>query len=232
MVRTQRASQDIPDIVVSRLPLYLQALTSLQEQGMAVIKSHELAAVVQATPAQIRKDFSYFGKFGKQGMGYSVERLLSEIRLILGLDRTWNLAIVGLGRVGRALVSYRGFLHQGFHIVAAFDQSPKVIGKKVGRLVVQDMAYLQEALKTQGVDIGVVAVPVAEAQKVVNQLVQCGIKGILNYAPTTPQVPPGVQLRTVDPVPSLQSMTFYLKEASTAKVRAKRRSRPKGRAFP
>ncbi len=215
----------IPDIVVSRLPLYLRSLEMLREQGVSVIKSHELAALVQATPAQIRKDLSYFGKFGKQGMGYNVDRLSSEIRLILGLDRKWNMAIVGLGRVGRALISYAGFTRQGFEVVAAFDQSPAVVGKKVGRLTVQDMSRFEEAVKELPVDIGVVTVPASEAQKVIDRLVQCGIRGILNYAPTTPQVPPGVHLRTVDPVPPLQSMTFYLKMPPGETSSPKRRNR-------
>ena len=163
------------------------------------------------TPAQIRKDLSYFGRFGKQGRGYNIEFLLDELRDILGLNGEWRACLVGVGRLGRAIINYTGFAPEGFTIVAAFDSSDYQVGASVGDLCVQPMSDLPDVVDSMGVSIGIVAVPAAEAQSVINRLVDNGIKGILNYAPVAPYVPRGVVVRNIDPVLSLQSMTFYLK---------------------
>ena len=164
------------------------------------------------TPAQIRKDLSYFGRFGKQGRGYDVKFLLKELRQILGLDREWSACLVGVGRLGRAIINYTGFAPEGVAVVAVFDSDTDQIGSKVGGLTVQPMSDLGRAVENQDIDIGIVAVPASQAQTVIDQLVQNNVGGILNYAPIAPQVPMGVVLRNIDPVLSLQSMTFYLQQ--------------------
>ena len=200
----------VPEIVVSRLPQYVRALTSLNDQGVSVVSSQQLGDMIQMTPAQIRKDLSYFGRRGKQGWGYSVKFLLGELRRILGLDRAWKVCLVGVGRLGRAILSYPGFGPQGFDIVAAFDADPRQVGQMVGGIMVQPMHRMEEVLDEFGIQIAIVAVPVAQVQEVFSQLVGCGVGAIVNYAPTNPQVPHNVRVRNIDPVLALQSMTFYL----------------------
>ncbi len=201
----------IPEVVILRLPLYVRALTQLEEKGIQVVSSHTLGDKLQITPAQIRKDLSYFGRFGKQGRGYRVQFLMSELRSIMGLGREWKAALVGVGRLGRAIVSYPGFTREGFHVVALFDTAPEIIGSKVDSEVVRDMKDLDKVIKQKDIHIGIVSVPELYAQSVVDRLVQCGIKGILNYAPISPQVPKGVWVRNIDPVLELQALTFHLK---------------------
>jgi len=203
-------SDQIPDVVVLRLPLYVRALTQLLEAGAAVVSSQELGSLLQMTPAQIRKDLSYFGRFGKQGRGYSVEFLREELRRILGLDRRWLACLIGVGRLGQAIINYPGFAPEGFNIVAAFDSDLDQVGKSVGGIDVLPMSELQRVVESEGIDIAIVAVPAHKAQKVMDQLVSSGVRGILNYAPVAPQIPMGIALRNIDPVLSLQSMTFYL----------------------
>lgn len=166
------------------------------------------------TPAQIRKDLSYFGRFGKQGRGYNVESLLEQLKSILGLNRGWNLALVGVGRLGRAILGYPGFAPEGFHLVAAFDDDPKVVRQSFGGLIVQPTSQLAEEVAAKSIRIAIVAVPAAQAQAVADQLVSCGIRAILNYAPVAVQTPPEVKARTIDPVVALQSMTYYLTNES------------------
>jgi redox-sensing transcriptional repressor len=163
------------------------------------------------TPAQIRKDLSYFGRFGKQGRGYDVAMLESQLRSILGLDRTWNATVVGMGRLGRAVVSYPGFAPEGFKIVAAFDASTEIVDQTISDLKVQSISRLSETVKALDIKIGIVTVPIDHAQEVIDALVEAGIKSILNYAPLSPQVPEGVTVRGIDPVLSLQSMTYYIR---------------------
>lgn len=205
-------SVEVPEVVVIRLPLYVRALTALLAEGLDVVSSQQLGSRLQMTPAQIRKDLSYFGRFGKQGRGYNVCFLLEELRQILGLDREWPACLVGVGRLGRAIINYPGFGPEGFRIVAAFDSSSEQVGSTIAQLVVKPMSDLAETVIALGVEIGIVAVPASEAQRVVDQLVETEIKGILNYAPIAPAVPMRIVMRNIDPVLSLQSMTFYLRE--------------------
>ena len=200
----------VPGVVVERLPQYLRALTQLQEIGLEVISSQQLGEFLQATPAQIRKDLSYFGRFGKQGRGYSIPNLLLQLRRILGLDQTWNVAVVGVGRLGRSIISYPGFEPEGFRVVCAFDSNAQVIGQMAGGLVVHDFANFRGVADAEGVKIAIVAVPAGVAQDVIDQLVAADVKAILNYAPKSAIVPNGVRIQNVDPVVSLQSMTYYL----------------------
>ncbi len=199
-----------PEVVVQRLPRYLRALSDLQGTGQEVISSQQLGELLQVTPAQIRKDLSYFGRFGKQGRGYSIRHLLERLRSILGLERTWNVAVVGVGRLGRAIISYQGFGPEGFRVVCAFDADPRLIGQMAGGLMIHSMERIDEVLRAEQAQIAVVSVPASEAQAVIDMLVGAGIKAILSYAPIAVYVPPDVHMRSVDPVLELQSMTYYL----------------------
>ncbi|MCL0028730.1 redox-sensing transcriptional repressor Rex [Dehalococcoidia bacterium] len=203
---------DVPEVVVLRLPIYVRALTQLQREGSEVVSSQQLGIRLQMSPAQIRKDLSYFGRFGKQGRGYNIEFLLAELEEILGLNREWNACLIGVGRLGRAIINYTGFAPEGFAIVGAFDSNSVRVGTKVGDLTVQPMTELMGSIAADRVTIGIVAVPAAQAQSVIDLLVQLRIRGILNYAPVAPHVPQGVVMRNIDPVLSLQSMTYYLKD--------------------
>jgi redox-sensing transcriptional repressor len=210
-IEEQAMPLEIPEVVIERLPVYARALSALQARGLEVVSSQDLGDQLGVTPAQIRKDLSYFGRFGKQGRGYNVNRLMEELRQILGLDRTWTMALVGVGQLGRAIIQYGGFGPQGFHIIEAFDASREQIGEQIGALSIRDVADLPEVLQRTHIDIGIVAVPAPYAQSVINTLVEAGIKAILNYAPIAPQVPADVHIRQIDPVLALQSMTYYLK---------------------
>lgn len=202
---------EIPPVVIDRLPLYARALANLEAQGREEVSSQELGQALNVTPAQIRKDLSYFGRFGKQGRGYKVAKLLDELRRILGLNRQWRMALVGVGRLGRAILGYQGFAPQGFRIVEAFDSDPAIVGTNVNGLTVKDTAHLESVLRENPVDIGIVGVPAEAAQEVIDRLVGCGVQAILNYAPIAARVPPDVQIRRIDPVLALQGMTYYLK---------------------
>jgi len=190
--------------------MYIRGLTELYQGGIALVNSGDLGARLGIAPAQIRKDLSYFGKFGRRGRGYNVALLLGELSQILGLDRQWLMAVVGVGRLGRAIMDYKGFAPRGFKIVAAFDRDRKVIGRKVSDVEIQDMSELEATVKEKNVNIAIVAVPSSEAQEVIDLLVQSGVRSILNYAPICGKVPPGVRLEGIDPVLALQSMTYYL----------------------
>jgi redox-sensing transcriptional repressor len=199
---------EVPEVVVLRLPLYLRILSQLNTQ---VVSSQQLGHRLQMTPAQIRKDLSYFGRFGKQGRGYSVSYLQKKLRSILTLDQEWNVGLIGVGRLGRAIMSYPGMTPERFQIVAAFDADPRQVGQVIGGAIVQPMHRLQAIIQSTDIRIAIVAVPAAHAQEVIDDLVECDVQAILNYAPISAQVPTHVKLRNIDPVLSLQSMTYYLK---------------------
>ena len=204
---------DVPEVVVTRLPQYVRVLNRLLEEGIEVVSSQQLGAQLQVTPAQIRKDLSYFGRFGKQGRGYSVRHLHDRLRDILGLNSYWNVAVVGVGRLGRAILSYPGFTPDGFHLVAAFDANEDVVGLQVGDLAVRSIDELEEVVSGYNINIAIVAVPVGYTQGVIDTLIECGVRAILNYAPTSPQVHDGVRICNIDPVIALQSMTYYLADS-------------------
>ena len=206
----QQRRAEVPEVVVARLPQYGRVLSRMLEDGLEVVSSQQLGDTLQVTPAQIRKDLSYFGRFGKQGRGYSVRNLLERLRQILGLNSYWNVAVVGVGRLGRAIISYPGFTPDGFRLVAAFDADPAVVGQPVGGLTISPMERMSDLVKDQNITIAIVAVPVEHTQEVIDRLTNCGVRAILNYAPMTPQIQRGVRIRNIDPVLSLQSMTYYL----------------------
>lgn len=202
---------EIPAVVIDRLPVYARALNHLEDMGRDVVSSQELGTILGVTPAQIRKDLSYFGRFGKQGRGYNVMRLAQELRQILGLNRQWSMVLVGVGHLGQAILTYDGFQPQGFIIIDAFDVDAQVIGHKINGVNVHALSDLGACLAKRPIDIGIVAVPAAVAAPIIADLIKGGVRSILNYAPTAVPVPEGIQIKNIDPVLALQSMTFYLK---------------------
>jgi redox-sensing transcriptional repressor len=201
----------IPDIIIGRLPIYLQALEHMQARGIQSTSSQELGDMIGISAAQIRKDLSQFGEFGKQGKGYAIGFLVDQIRSILKVDRVWDLAIIGAGNLGRAISHYQEFIHHGFNVKLIFDNDPERIGKSINNgFIVQDMTDLVPLIKEAGIKIAMLTVPAAAAQKVTDELVSAGIKSILNYAPITLSVPPDVHVENVDPVIYLQKMTYFL----------------------
>lgn len=213
--RLPESEASVPEVVVLRLPQYVRALGDLLKRNVQVVSSQQLGEHLQMTPAQIRKDLSYFGRFGKQGRGYPVRYLLEELRQVLGLERKWNTCLVGVGRLGKAIIGYPGFTPEGFNIVAAFDMDPEQVGQTIGDLVVQSVSKMDEIIKERDIRIAIVAVPGSQAQDVIDELVKCEVKAILNYAPVGPQVPEGVRIRNIDPILALQSMTYYLKSGES-----------------
>jgi len=201
---------EVPDIVVSRLPLYLRTLEFLAMEGREITSSAELAERLGLNPAQIRKDLSYFGSFGQQGRGYSVKGLIEALRQILNLERVWEVALVGVGDLGRALVHYQGFKDKGFRLALLFDNNPQKIGMKIGELEIMDSALIPKLIPERGIKIAIIAVPPQEAQKVADVLVSAGVEAILNYAPVNLKVPPHVKVHYIDPVVGLRHMTYYL----------------------
>lgn len=207
---------EIPEVVIRRLPIYARALAFLEEENVAVISSLDLGKRLGVTPAQIRKDLSYFGEFGKQGTGYNVQQLLQEIRRILGLDRDWLMVLVGVGKLGRAIATYEDFESQGFKLVAAFDVDPNKVGEYIGGLRIQHVGEIERVISERNVKIGIVAVPGPQGQKTIETLASCGVSAVLNYAPIAVRVPSGVKVRHIDPVVALQSLTYYLKSTDKA----------------
>jgi redox-sensing transcriptional repressor len=203
-------SKPVPDIVIGRLPIYLRALTHMLEGGQQITASKDLADRLGISSAQIRKDLSHFGEFGKQGMGYDIAYLREQLRSILQVKRQWDVALVGAGDLGHAIAHYGGFEGRGFRVTCVFDDNPQKVGRRLGKFEICDVASLPEKLQDLGVEIAIVAVPASAAQAVVDDLVQGGVKAILNYAPITVTVPPGVRVQYIDPVTHLQRMTYYL----------------------
>ncbi|MEK7329701.1 MAG: redox-sensing transcriptional repressor Rex [Candidatus Eisenbacteria bacterium] len=200
----------ISESTVRRLSHYYRVLEEVEDEGKRLISSHRLAEREGVTSAQVRKDLSCFGSFGRRGLGYNVAHLRKEIRAILGLDRRWRVAVVGAGNLGTALMLYRGCAKQGFDVVAAFDRDPARIGQPLGDLVVRDIAELPAAAKNVGFDMGVIATPLRAAQDVADALVAAGVRGILNLAPRKLFVPSHVALRTVDMTVEFESLSFAL----------------------
>ena len=203
---------EIPEVVIRRLPIYARTLDELVQRGVRTISSNELADRIGVTAAQIRRDLSYFGRFGKQGRGYDIAFLIAEIRRILNLTRDWDVALVGFGYLGQAIARYRGFRESNFRIAAIFDDDAEKIGTLVGpeRLEVLTDARIAEVVAARGIRIGIVAVPAPAAQRTADQLVAGNVSAILNYAPVVLQVPDTVCVRDIDPIAQLQSMTYYL----------------------
>ncbi|MCA0453280.1 MAG: redox-sensing transcriptional repressor Rex [Chloroflexi bacterium] len=201
---------NIPDIVIGRLPIYLRALSRLAVEGHEVTSSHELGRRLGISSAQIRKDLSHFGGFGKQGTGYQISYLVEQLRQVLKVDQEWEVALIGAGDLGTALMHYKGFSDRGFRIACVFDNAPQKIGKKIGDLDIHAIADMQSVIKERGIKIAMIAVPAEKAQEVADKLIEAGVQAILNYAPMTLNVPGNVKVQYIDPVVNMQRMTFYL----------------------
>lgn len=200
----------IADSTVRRLSAYLRFLEDFESRGLSTISSDELARRGGTTSAQVRKDLSFFGSFGKRGLGYSVPELAGRLREILGLGRQWKVIIIGAGKIGAALAQYRGFRQRGFRILAAYDASPEKVGTALEGIPVRDIAQLDKDVGREAPDIAVVTVPSENAQSVVDRVVRAGIKAILNFAPTQLQVPPDVTVKTVNMAMELETLSFAL----------------------
>jgi redox-sensing transcriptional repressor len=202
--------REIPDIIVSRLPVYLRALRRMQAQGQQTTSSQELGEQVGISAAQIRKDLSQFGEFGKQGTGYNIAFLVTKLREILQVEHVWDVALVGMGDMGHALARYQGFSDRGFRVAMVFDSDPVKIGRRAGEFVIRDAEEMVQAIREAGIKVAMVCVPASIAQEVTNQLVEAGVRAILNYAPISLSVPTGVRVQYLDPSIGLQRMTYYL----------------------
>ena len=200
----------IADSTVRRLSMYLRYLEDLDTQGQETASSDELAHLCGTTPAQVRKDLSFFGSFGKRGLGYPVHELTAHLREILGLEREWKVVIIGAGKIGAALANYRGFRQRGFRIVGVYDNDPKKIGQPWGEAIVHDMADLVQDIRREEAPIAVLAIPSEDAQDVVDHLVDAGIRAILNFAPAQITVPPHVSLKSVNMAMELEGLSFAL----------------------
>lgn len=210
LVRSVVNANKIPDIIIGRLPIYLRALQRMAERGMQTTSSQELGEHVGISAAQIRKDISQFGEFGKQGTGYRISFLIDKLCEILKIDRVWDVAVVGAGDVGRAVARYQGFVNRGFRIAQVFDNDQAKVGGQIGDFVVQDTSGMTKAIQEAGIKVAMLAVPAATAQEVTDMLVKAGVKAILNYAPISLNVPKDVRVQYIDPATHLQRMTYYL----------------------
>ncbi len=201
----------IPMATIVRLSIYMRVLIELLNTDVDVISSERLAKQCGVNPAQIRKDLAYFGEFGVRGVGYRVNSLIHQIREILGLNRTWNLAMIGVGNLGSALMRHGNFIKHGYVFTAAFDSDPEKVGKRVPNgLIVNHVSELEDVVKEREVHVGIIATPANDAQSVANQLVLSGINGILNFAPMQIQVPDCCHVENVDFTIKLDSIAYHL----------------------
>jgi len=207
---SKRNTKEIPDIVIGRLPVYLRTLRLLADAGRDVTSSQELGEHLGISSAQIRKDLSHFGEFGKQGTGYNITFLCNQLQKILNVDRIWPVVLVGAGSLGNAIANYAGFESRGFRIVAIFDEDKEKIGRVMGPVTVDDFANLIQRVEETSAQIAVIAVPTTAAQRVADRLITAGLASLLCYAPITLTVPSHVRVEYIDPVIHFQHMTYYL----------------------
>src|SRR5436190_403806 len=205
-----------PNPAVRRLSLYLRQLEAFQRKDRRTISSKQLGESLHLTDAQVRKDLAYFGQFGHPGIGYRVEDLIAQVKKILGTDKVWSVLLVGAGNLGRALMAYKGFNAKGFRLTNAFDASPQLAGKKIGPFTIQPIEELESTIQKQQIRLAMIAVPADSAQEVVDNLVAAGIKGILNFAPTSVNVPPHIALNAVDLSVQLEQLSFQVNFAGMA----------------
>lgn len=210
--RQEPVSKKISESAVRRLSLYLRALEELDRAGHETVSSGQLGFKCGTTAAQVRKDLSQFGSFGKRGLGYRVEELILAVRDILGLTRPWRVALIGAGRIGSALFEYTGLGHRGFEVVAIFDCDPSKIGQEWGDSIILDVAELERMVRELDVEIAILAVPVEAVQGVMDRACRAGVRGVLNFAPLRLKVPEGVTVKDVNLVIELESLTFALRQ--------------------
>jgi redox-sensing transcriptional repressor len=214
MARANSRLPKIPEMTIRRLSIYTRCLQQLEEDGVKTISSQELADRFSLNSAQVRKDLAYFGEFGVRGIGYYVSGLKAELQRILGLDRAWPVALVGLGNLGSALFHYKGFARQGFRIAVVIDDDPAKIGREIESVPIVGSRDMAREIKARAVQIAIVAVPPESAQAVTEQLVAAGIKAVLNFAPTRLRVGREVRLKNVDLSIELETLSFYLARGS------------------
>ncbi|MBN1405854.1 MAG: redox-sensing transcriptional repressor Rex [Candidatus Omnitrophica bacterium] len=200
----------IPESTISRLFVYLRELSELSKLNIRTISSSELGERVNLNDAQVRKDLGYFGQFGISGSGYDINELKAALEKILGKDKTWNVAVIGAGHLGSALITYPGFQQHGLNVVTAFDADVKKIGKRFGGITIQPAGELPKAVKEKKIAIGIIAVPAKDAQEVANSLVKSGVECILNFAPTVLSVPENVKVNNVDLSRALETFSYFL----------------------
>ncbi len=204
----------IPEMTIRRLSVYTRCLLQLEEDGVKTVSSEELAERFNLNSAQVRKDLAYFGEFGVRGIGYYASGLKAELQRILGLDREWQVALVGFGNLGSALFNYKGFARQGFRISVIFDDDPQKAGRTVDGVPILPLRELGPEAKGRNLQIGIVAVPAEAAQAVADRLVAAGIKAVLNFAPARLKVPKDVRLQNVDLSIELETLSFYLAQVT------------------
>ena len=212
IVAPELSQNGIPDIVIGRLPVYLRTLKMMAAEGQEVASSQELGERLGISSAQIRKDLSHFGEFGKQGTGYNVAYLCKQLEKILKVDCIWPVVLVGAGHLGHALAAYNGFENRGFRIVGVFDNDPRKIGSLLGDITVEPTASIPAWVRRFRAQIAILAVPAEAAQNVAEGLIEAGIKSILCYAPLTLNVPKEIRVEYIDPLIHFQHMTFYLEK--------------------
>jgi redox-sensing transcriptional repressor len=200
----------IPEGVIERLPLYLGVLIQLRQDGQSTVSSARLGELTDVNPAQIRRDLTHFGSFGKRGVGYDIVTLVDRVQRILGADHVHRLALVGAGNLGSAIANYNGLRQHGFHVTAIFDRDPHKVGMRIGDIIVQHIDDLARTVEDQNIRIGVVAVPPEAAQEAADQLTAAGVRIMLNYTPVIVRVPPSVTLHNTDPVHELLHTLYYL----------------------
>jgi redox-sensing transcriptional repressor len=204
----------LPEATIARLPIYLRALYSLSDRGVATVASDELAAAAGVNSAKLRKDLSHLGSYGIRGVGYDVNYLVYQVSRALGLTQKWPVVIVGAGNLGRALANYGGFVNRGFKISAILDSDEDLVGRPIGGVAVRHVSDLEEVIATDRVAIGVISVPAGAAQAVCDRLVTAGVTSILNFAPLVLTVPDGVDVRKVDLSIELQILAFHAQRRS------------------
>ena len=200
----------IPNPAVRRLSLYLRQLEAFKRKDRRTISSKQLGESLGLTDAQVRKDLAYFGQFGHPGIGYKVDDLISEVRRILGTDKIWNVLLVGAGNLGRALMAYRGFASKGFQLAAVFDNDPSKVGKKQGTFTVQPLGDLETTIRAHNIKLAMIAVPADVAQDVADQLIDAGVRGLLNFAPVSLTVPAHIAINSVDLAVQLEQLSFQV----------------------
>lgn len=202
---------DIPDIVIGRLPIYLRELRRLQDESdHPTTSSHELGQRLGISSAQIRKDLSHFGEFGKQGTGYHIKYLIEQLSQILHINTVWPVLLIGAGSLGTALAHYDGFRPRGFQIRWIFDADAAIVGQEINGMTIRDLAELERVIAKHRIQVAIIATPASAAQALTDRLVQAGIRAILSYAPLHLTAPEGVLISYSDPVTELQRMTYYL----------------------
>ena len=210
MEQSPRPPESVPNPAVRRLSLYLRQLESLHRAGRNTVSSKQLGESLGLTDAQVRKDLAYFGQFGHPGIGYRVDDLIGQVRRILGTDKTWNVILVGAGNLGRALSAYRGFEAKGFRLIAVFDNDPGKVGRRLGPFTIQSLTELADTITRESVKLAILAVPAEQAQSLADQLIDAGVRGLLNFAPVSITVPPHVALNAVDLAVQLEQLSFQV----------------------